>query len=86
MLGLSLARAGAVALGDKPAAIRWEIIERHGIVVTSHIGWIDGGAYSARIWTLYAKKHDGAGLDEAARYADRAISLEPSPFAVGWQS
>jgi hypothetical protein len=86
MLGLSLARAGAVALGDKPAAIRWEIIERHGITVVSHIGWIDGGAYSARTWARYAADHDGNYIEYAAPYADRAIAMEPSPFATGVQS
>lgn len=83
MLGLSLARAGAIALGNMPTDARWRLIEHHGAERVSHVQWIDGGAWSAwvtiRSVQLYGDP-SGRYVADAARYADRAISLERSPF------
>ena len=84
-LGTSLARAGAVALGDLPTDARWQLITSHGVTGVANIQWVDGGAWSALCSIRYVVKHgdsDGKQMAWAARYADRAISREPSPFAA----
>ena len=78
-LGISLARAGAVARGDMTSGRRWALELNHGI----EDGSVGRNAWNARVWALYAKANDGDSLDEAAEYADRAIAREPSPFAAG---